>query len=134
MKPEIIIIILLLVITIIGVWGFTKPPQETRDPKPGYIYVIGNPLSFGENRNWYKVGLSVNPKQRRSQFNTAAPYDYKIYATIHVEDMFLVEGDLHRRLRKYRIRKNREWFEVDRDTIYKIIKKYCSKDCQLIIN
>ena len=131
MTMKTILIILLLLVVVIGVWGFSKPPAPTRDPKPGYIYIIGNPDAFGKLRTWYKVGLSNNPERRRKTFNTAAPYDYKIYATIEVEDMYTVEKALHNELRKYRMRRNREWFDVKLDTILNVARRYCKKNCKV---
>lgn len=80
----------------------------------GYVYILTNP-SFRED--WVKIGKSARPVDVRSKEldNTAVPLPFEIYATLKTSKYDMVEKKIHReidRLTNFRIRKNREFFNI----------------------
>lgn len=87
---------------------------STKDRK-GYVYILTN-QSFSDD--WIKIGKSKRQVDIRSKEldNTAIPLPFDIYATIKTEKFNQVEKLVHKtidRLTDMRIRKNREFFNVD---------------------
>ena len=81
---------------------------------PGYVYILTNP-SFRED--WVKIGKSRRPVDVRSKEldNTAVPLPLEIFATIKTVKFNEVEKLVHKtidRLTDFRIRQNREFFNV----------------------
>jgi hypothetical protein len=58
-----------------------------------------------------KIGRSKNPQQRLKQLQTGAPHKLKLL--VIVENKGGLEKQLHRRLSKYKNRKNGEWFDFE---------------------
>lgn len=84
---------------------------------PGYVYILTN-KSFRED--WVKIGKSSRPVNVRSKEldNTAVPLPFDIYATLRSVKYNEVEKQLHSMLdllTNTRIRKNREFFNVQPD-------------------
>lgn len=82
--------------------------------EPGYVYILTNP-SFRED--WVKIGKSSRPVDVRSKEldNTAVPLPFEIFATIKTVKFNEVEKLVHKtidRLTDFRIRQNREFFNV----------------------
>ena len=80
----------------------------------GYVYILTNP-SFRED--WVKIGKSCRPVDVRSKEldNTAVPLPFEIYATMKTIKFNEVEKLVHKtidRLTDFRIRQNREFFNV----------------------
>ncbi|HHP0514352.1 TPA: GIY-YIG nuclease family protein [Vibrio harveyi] len=74
-----------------------------------HVYVMRDP----RNHNDIKVGLSINPLNRRKQFyrtNTPLPFD--IYAVWAVADHRKAEKIAHAVLADHGINERREWFEI----------------------
>ena len=83
--------------------------------KSGYVYILTNP-SFRED--WVKIGKSSRPVDLRSKEldNTAVPLPFEIYATLKTSKYEKVEKKIHKaidRLTKLRIRKSREFFNIE---------------------
>ena len=83
--------------------------------EPGYVYILTNP-SFRED--WVKIGKSARPVDVRSKEldNTAVPLPFEIYATIRTIKYNEVEKLVHElidSLTDFRIRRNREFFNVN---------------------
>lgn len=80
----------------------------------GYVYILTNP-SFKDD--WVKIGKSSRPVDIRSKEldNTAVPLPFEIYATVKTVKYELLEKNLHKtidRLSDFRIRQNREFFNI----------------------
>lgn len=85
--------------------------------KRGYIYVISNIGSFGENV--YKIGLTrrLDPMERVKELGDASvPFFFDVHAFIYSEDAPALESMLHKRFDSQRVNAvntRREFFEVD---------------------
>ena len=93
--------------------------------EPGYVYILTNP-SFRED--WVKIGKSARPVDVRSKEldNTAVPLPFEIYATIKTIKYNEVEKLVHElidSLTDFRIRRNREFFNVNPQKALEIFKK-----------
>jgi len=93
--------------------------------EPGYVYILTNP-SFRED--WVKIGKSARPVDVRSKEldNTAVPLPFEIYATIRTIKYNEVEKLVHElidSLTDFRIRRNREFFNVNPQRALEIFKK-----------
>lgn len=91
----------------------------------GYVYILTNP-SFRED--WVKIGKSARPVDVRSKEldNTAVPLPFEIYATIRTIKYNEVEKLVHElidSLTDFRIRRNREFFNVNPQRALEIFKK-----------
>lgn len=74
-----------------------------------HVYVMRDP----RNHNDIKVGLSINPLNRRKQlFRTNTPLPFDIYAVWAVADHRIAEKIAHDVLSGHRINERREWFEI----------------------
>ena len=98
--------------------------QQTRR---GYIYVISNIGSFGENI--YKIGMTrrLDPFERvRELGNASVPFKFDVHTMIFSEDAPSLEKELHKtfsdkRINHYNMR--REFFKVKLDEIQNKIQK-----------
>lgn len=64
-----------------------------------------------ESSGLYKIGLSKDPQARLRGLQKAAPAELALLHTIHTENMFQTEQDLHQRF--VAKRKHGEWFALD---------------------
>ena len=92
---------------------------------PGYVYFLTNP-SFRED--WVKIGKSSRPVDVRSKEldNTAVPLPFEIFATIKTAKYNEVEKLVHNiidNLTNFRIRQNREFFNVAPQKALEILKE-----------
>lgn len=93
--------------------------------EPGYVYILTNP-SFRED--WVKIGKSSRPVDVRSKEldNTAVPLPFEIFATIKTAKYNEVEKLVHNiidNLTNFRIRQNREFFNVALQKALEILKE-----------
>ena len=93
--------------------------------EPGYVYILTNP-SFRED--WVKIGKSSRPGDVRSKEldNTAVPLPFEIFATIKTAKYNEVEKLVHNiidNLTNFRIRQNREFFNVAPQKALEILKE-----------
>lgn len=93
--------------------------------EPGYVYILTNP-SFRED--WVKIGKSSRPVDIRSKEldNTAVPLPFEIYATMKTSKYNEVEKLVHKiidNLTSFRIRQNREFFNVAPQKALEILKE-----------
>ena len=99
--------------------------------KAGFVYVISNIGSFGENV--FKVGMTrrLEPNDRVRELGDASvPFRYDVHMMISSDDAPALESALHKELHKLRVNKvnaRREFFKVDIDTIAKLVQKYHGK-------
>lgn len=93
--------------------------------KAGYVYIISNEGSFGEN--CYKIGTTrrLNPLDRVDELgNASVPFKFDVHALIFSEDCFELESKLHkifdaRRVNK--VNKRKEFFNVTLDEIVDVV-------------
>ena len=98
------------------------------ESKPGYVYIMTNP-SFKEN--WVKIGKSARPVELRLKEldTTSVPMPFEIYATLKTSKFNEVEKKTHReidRFTDFRVRKNREFFEVEPQVALDLLKDIAS--------
>lgn len=85
--------------------------------KQGYVYVISNIGSFGENV--FKIGMTrrLEPMDRVKELSGAAvPFDFDVHAMISCDDAPALEKTLHDHLERYRMNRiniRKEFFRVD---------------------
>ena len=87
--------------------------QKTR---AGYVYVISNIGSFGEDV--YKIGMTrrLEPMDRVKELSDASvPFSFDVHAMIYSEDAPTLEKDLHNKFNEKRLNKvnlRKEFFNV----------------------
>ncbi len=93
--------------------------------KAGYVYIISNIGSFGENV--FKVGMTrrMNPEDRVNELGSASvPFKFDIHSTIFSQDAVGLENELHKRLSDKRINKvnmRKEFFRVTIDELESLV-------------
>lgn len=91
----------------------------------GYVYIISNIGSFGEDV--YKVGVTrrLEPLDRIRELSSASvPFQFDIHALIFSENAFSLENEIHKKLGKYRvnqINQRKEYFKVPFSKIQDIL-------------
>jgi hypothetical protein len=104
--------------------------------RAGYVYVISNIGSFGENV--YKIGMTrrLDPTERVSELGDASvPFDFDIHAMIFSDDAPALEAALHRAFdnRKLNmVNMRREFFKVSLQEIKEEVKKHYDKTAEFI--
>lgn len=92
--------------------------------KPGYVYILTNP-SF--RKDWVKIGKTSRPVNTRSKEldNTAVPLPFEVYATLKTAEFANAEKLIHKmidRLTNKRIRKSREFFNIEPEVALDILR------------
>lgn len=93
--------------------------------KAGYIYVISNLGSFGENI--FKVGMTrrLSPHERIDELGDASvPFRYDVHSLIFSDNAPELEYKLHRQLHNQRINKinlRKEFFRTNIDELEKLV-------------
>lgn len=96
--------------------------------KRGYVYVISNLGSFGENI--YKIGLTrrLDPMDRVRELGDASvPFPFDVHAMIFSEDAPKLEATLHQRFSDKRvnmINNRKEFFNVSLKEIADVVAEY----------
>ena len=91
----------------------------------GYVYVISNVGSFGEDV--YKIGVTrrLEPLERIRELRSASvPFQFDVHALIFSEEAFALETELHNELANYKVNKvngRKEYFKVSFDKIKGIL-------------
>lgn len=80
----------------------------------GYVYVIKH-----ESKPIYKIGKTINPKNRINDFRIVLPYDITPICLIRTNEYHMLEYDLHSYCEYFRIRG--EWFELPDDELKPIM-------------
>ncbi len=107
--------------------------QNTR---AGYVYVISNIGSFGENI--YKIGVTrrLDPEERIDELGDASvPFDFDIHAMVFSDDAPSLENTLHKAFDKRRlnlINARREFFSVTLDEIERMVKISFNKPVEFV--
>ena len=95
--------------------------------KAGYVYVISNKGSFGENV--YKIGVTrrLDPQIRVDELSSASvPFKFDVNAMIFSDGAFALENKLHQMFNDNRVNKvnmHKEFFNVSIDEIEKAVKE-----------
>ena len=95
--------------------------------KAGYVYVISNLGSFGENT--FKVGMTrrLDPMERVRELGDASvPFSFDVHSFIFSDDAVGLESALHRRLdskRKNKINLRKEFFDVSLDELEQLVQE-----------
>ncbi len=93
------------------------------ESKEEYIYILSRP----EEKEILKIGMTTRNVQKRvNEINAATGVLYPLSArkVYKVKDARKAEHDIHELLRAYRIRTDREFFDVPFDTACSIIEEY----------
>ena len=116
--------------------GLAKDKEDienrTANTRAGYVYIISNIGSFGENV--YKIGVTrrLDPNERVYELGDASvPFRFDVHAFIFSEDAPALENALHKEFDEFRLNKinrRREFFRVPLRRIEEVIKKYHNKE------
>ena len=104
--------------------------------RAGYVYIISNIGSFGENV--YKIGMTrrLDPQDRVNELGDASvPFNFDIHAMMFSDDAPALEAALHRAFDKKKvnlINQRREFFNVTLDEIKEVIKNNFDKTVDFI--
>lgn len=104
--------------------------------RAGYVYVISNIGSFGENI--YKIGMTrrLNPQDRVDELGDASvPFNFDVHAMIFSEDAPSLEAALHRAFEDRKlnmVNTRREFFNVTLDEIKEVVKNNFDKTVEFI--
>lgn len=104
--------------------------------KAGYVYIISNIGSFGENV--YKIGMTrrLDPQERIDELGDASvPFKFDVHAMIFSDDAPALEAALHRAFEDKKVNmvnQRREFFNVTLDEIKEVIKKNFDKTVDFI--
>lgn len=109
---------------------------RSANQKAGYVYIISNVGSFGENV--YKIGMTrrLNPQERIDELGDASvPFNFDIHALIFSEDAPKLEAALHHAFEQNKVNKinaRREFFKVPLEDIKKEVRKNFDKTVEWI--
>jgi len=104
--------------------------------KAGYVYIVSNIGSFGEDV--YKIGMTrrLDPQDRIDELGSASvPFNFDIHAMIFSEDAPKLEAALHRAFEAKKlnwVNTRREFFNVTLDEIKDVINKNYDKIAEFI--
>lgn len=95
--------------------------------KAGYVYIISNVGSFGENV--FKIGMTrrLEPQDRVDELGSASvPYRFDVHAFIFSEDAVGLEYKLHQQLSEARVNKvnfRKEFFRVPIENLENLVEE-----------
>lgn len=104
--------------------------------KAGYVYVVSNIGSFGENV--YKIGVTrrLDPYERVSELGDASvPFNFDCHTMVFCDDAFSLETALHKAFDDRKINMvnpRREFFAVGLDEIKEVIRVNYDKTVEFI--
>jgi len=86
----------------------------------GFIYIMSNPGHPG----LLKIGqTSKDPNVRRRELNsTGVPEDFVLEYRVLADDYQRLEKEIHQRLKKYRLRTDKEFFEISVEEAISILR------------
>lgn len=96
-------------------------------PGAGYVYIISNIGSFGENI--FKIGVTrrENPEDRIRELSSASvPFRYDAHVFIFSKNAYDLESKLHKRFDKQRVNKvnmRKEFFRITIDDVKQIVEE-----------
>lgn len=104
--------------------------------RAGYVYIISNVGSFGENV--YKIGMTrrLEPQDRIDELSDASvPFNFDVHAMIFTDDAPALETALHNAFADKKVNlvnHRREFFNVTLDEIKKVVKDNYDKTVEFI--
>ena len=107
--------------------GIEDVDYREANKRAGYVYVISNIGSFGEDV--YKIGMTrrLDPMDRVNELGDASvPFNFDVHAMIFSDDAPALENALHHAFDDKRvnmINNRREFFRVSLDEIEKVVKE-----------
>lgn len=110
--------------------------EREANAKAGYVYVISNIGSFGENI--YKIGMTrrLEPMDRVKELSSASvPFEFDVHAMIFSDNAPELENILHQTFRDKSVNKvnyRKEFFNVTLDEIEEVVKKNYDKTVDFI--
>ena len=99
--------------------------QREQNTRAGFVYIISNIGSFGENI--FKIGMTrrLDPMERISELSSASvPFPFDVHALIFSEDAPALETLLHHHFQNNQVNKvnvRKEFFRVDLDEIKQLV-------------
>lgn len=106
-----------------------------QNAKAGYVYVISNIGSFGENI--YKIGMTrrLEPLERINELgNASVPFTFDVHAMIFSDDAPKLENALHKSFERYQVNKvnpRKEFFQVSLEEITRVVKDNHNKTVEI---
>jgi len=106
--------------------------RRAADIRAGYVYVISNVGSFGENM--IKIGMTrrLDPRQHIRELGDASvPFGFDVHAFIFSEDAVSLETELHRRLEHCRVNqvnRRREFFRTTPAEVLTLLEQLAGSD------
>ncbi|PFH83595.1 DUF4041 domain-containing protein [Bacillus sp. AFS088145] len=100
--------------------------NREQNTRAGFVYIISNIGSFGENV--YKIGMTrrLEPMDRVKELGSASvPFLFDVHAMIFSDNAPTLESELHKSLNSNRVNKineRKEFFKVTLDEIEEIVK------------
>lgn len=104
--------------------------------RAGYVYVISNIGSFGENV--YKIGMTrrLDPMERIDELGDASvPFNFDVHAMIFSDDAPKLEAALHKAFEARKlnmVNTRREFFNVTLDEIKEVVKQNYDKTAEFV--
>lgn len=104
--------------------------------RAGYVYIISNIGSFGENV--YKIGMTrrLDPMERIDELGDASvPFDFDVHAMIFSDDAPKLEASLHKAFENRKlnmVNTRREFFNVTLSEIKDVVKRNYDKTAEFI--
>lgn len=110
--------------------------EREANARAGFVYVISNIGSFGENI--YKIGMTrrLEPMDRIRELSSASvPFQFDVHAMIFSDDAPALEAVLHKHFEKNsvnRINLRKEFFNVSLDEIESVVKENFNNTVEFI--
>ena len=100
----------------------SRKREITQSEISGYVYVLSNKSL---SQNIYKIGSTYGDPDKRAEelTGTGHLHPFRVEEKIKIKSAEYYEKKIHSLLSNYRVKKNREFFELDLDKI-----KSCLKD------
>jgi Meiotically up-regulated gene 113/Domain of unknown function (DUF4041) len=111
--------------------------SQAQMTKSGYVYIISNVGSFGENV--YKIGMTrrLDPMDRVDELGDASvPFPFDVHAMIYTQDAPNLENTLHREFAQHRVNlenHRKEFFKVTLEAVESAVRRSHSGDFHLTL-
>ena len=95
-----------------------RKKEEKKTENVGTVYLLSNPAY--KNPSLYKIGSTYRLiEERIEELNseTGVAYPFELEYKIKIKDAEYYEKSIHKLLTKYRVKKNKEYFELELDKI-----------------
>lgn len=102
--------------------------NREKNTRAGFVYIISNIGSFGENI--FKIGMTrrLEPMDRIKELSSASvPFEFDVHALIFSDDAPALESILHNTFRDYEVNKvnhRKEFFSIPLEKIEKVVTEH----------